>query len=61
VAAVGDEVAPRPGYALEAAQREDREAAEDLYQELIGEDGQREPLLGWLFHLGEPRTPAGMQ
>jgi hypothetical protein len=60
VAAVGDEVAPRPGYALEAAQRADREAAEDLYQELIGEAGQREPLLRWLFHLVEPGAPAGM-
>lgn len=50
---VGDEVAPRPAYALEAAQGADREAAEDLYQELVCEAGQREPLLGWLFHLVE--------
>ena len=55
---VGDEVAPGPGYAFEAAQGADGDAAEDLHEELVCEAGRRVPLLGGRLHLVESGSPA---
>ena len=40
---VGDEVAPGPGDALEAAQRLGRQPREDLDDQIVGEVGRRAP------------------
>ncbi len=53
VLTVGDEVAPGPADALEAAHGADGEAAEDLDDEVVGEAGRRvPPPHGEILHLG---------
>lgn len=62
VVAVGDEAAPAPGDALEAADGFGRETREDLHDEVVGELGRRIPrrtgslLLGSLRHVAKKRN-----